>query len=176
MPPERVMIFIDGQNFYFGLRAQQPGKNVSFPRFAEALVAGRLLVHVRYYNVHLKQAEDRERYQKHERFLAAIANIANFHVFYGRMVDRPEGPREKGVDVRIAVDMLKHAFLNSYDTAILVSGDGDFDHAVQAVVDLGKHVENAYFRKGRSPALVNCCSRFVELTDQFLESCLIQNP
>ncbi len=176
MSPERVMIFIDGQNFYFGLRQALPDKDVRFDCFAQLLVAGRELAHVRYYNVHLTQQTDPDRYQRHERFLNAISSLPYFHVFHGRMVDRPWGTQEKGVDVQLAVDMVKQAFLDNYDTAILVSGDGDFDHAVQAVVDRGKHVENAYFKMGRSPALINCCSRFVELTEEFMKDCLVQRP
>jgi uncharacterized LabA/DUF88 family protein len=170
------MILIDGQNFYFGLRAAIPSKNVRFDRFAELLVAGRELVHTRYYNVHLRQEAEPARYQRHERFLDAISSLPYFHVFCGRMVDRPWGAQEKGVDVQLAVDMVKHAYLDNYDTAILVSGDGDFDHAVQAVVDRGKHVENAYFKVGRSRVLINCCSRFVELTEEFMRDCLVQRP
>ena len=51
---------------------------------------------------------------------------------------------EKGVDVALAVDMVTFAAKNQYDTAILVSGAGDFAPAVQAVKDFGRHVEIAY--------------------------------
>jgi uncharacterized LabA/DUF88 family protein len=36
------------------------------------------------------------------------------------------GTEEKGVDVRIATDMIMLAWVDSYDIAILVSSDSDF--------------------------------------------------
>ncbi len=166
------MVFIDGQNFYHGLRHALPGKNVDFEPFAGLLVGQRQLVHVRYYNVHLRQQGNVDRAKRHERFLEAVSSIPDFHVYYGRMVVRPYGTAEKGVDVQMAVHMLQQGYQDNYDTAVLVSGDGDFDHAVRAVVDLGKRVENAYFSSGRSRALVNCCSRFLMLDEPFLKPCL----
>ncbi|HSW57950.1 MAG TPA: NYN domain-containing protein, partial [Dehalococcoidales bacterium] len=40
-------------------------------------------------------------------------------------------------------------------TAILVSGDADFAYAVQAVKNMGKHVEVAYFENGISKDLLD---------------------
>ena len=45
----------------------------------------------------------------------------------------------------VATDLLRFAWENLYDVAVLVSGDGDFSYAVQAVKDMGKHVEVAAF-------------------------------
>ena len=61
---------------------------------------------------------------------------------------------------------------NLYDVAVLVSGDGDCKHTVQAVKDLGKHVENAYFREGHSRELMKTCDRFIELNSKYLKGCL----
>ena len=43
--------------------------------------------------------------------------------------------------------MLSMAVKNIYDTAILVSCDGDYAMAVDAVKDIGKHVEIACFKR-----------------------------
>lgn len=48
---------------------------------------------------------------------------------------------DKGTDVNIAVEMLKHAYLDTYDTAILSSRDGDFASVVKIIKNLGKTVE-----------------------------------
>lgn len=48
---------------------------------------------------------------------------------------------DKGTDVNIAVEMLKHAYLDTYDTAILSSRDGDFSSVVKIIKNLGKTVE-----------------------------------
>jgi uncharacterized LabA/DUF88 family protein len=77
---------------------------------------------------------------------------------------------EKGVDTKIATDMLSMAFKNIYDTAILVSGDGDFACTIEAVKELGKHVEVAFC--GTPYHLQKVCDRFILLTKDFLKPCL----
>jgi uncharacterized LabA/DUF88 family protein len=42
-------------------------------------------------------------------------------------------PEEKQTDVNIAINLLQGAYLNSYDTAIIVSGDSDLIPAINAV-------------------------------------------
>jgi len=51
--------------------------------------------------------------------------------------------------------------------------DGDFAAAVEAVKDLGKHVENAFPRKGLSRHLWSACDRFVELDEDLIDQCRI---
>ena len=55
----------------------------------------------------------------------------------------------------IAIDLLRFAWEDRYDVAVLVSGDGDFAYAVQTVKDMGKHVEVAAFPANLSWELVN---------------------
>ena len=52
---------------------------------------------------------------------------------------------QKGVDVYIACSMLKHAFENQYDTAVILSGDKDFLPVIEMVRDMGKRVEGSCF-------------------------------
>jgi len=44
--------------------------------------------------------------------------------------------REKGIDTRLALDLIRLAVDNVYDVAVVVSGDSDIDEAVQEVLDL----------------------------------------
>lgn len=62
-----------------------------------------------------------------------LVNIANEH-------KRLEVYVEKAVDVMIAVDMVLMAARNEYDAAYLLSADGDFTPAVEAVAGFGKKV------------------------------------
>lgn len=47
---------------------------------------------------------------------------------------------EKGVDVRIATDLIVGAVNNRYDHAYLLSADGDFSYVIQDAIALGKRV------------------------------------
>ncbi len=47
---------------------------------------------------------------------------------------------QKGVDVQLAVDLVSHAYINSYDVAIVCSGDVDLIESIRLVKNLGKKV------------------------------------
>jgi uncharacterized LabA/DUF88 family protein len=64
-------------------------------------------------------------------------------------------PVEKGIDIMLATDLLYFAWNDFYDTAVLVSGDSDFAYALQAIKNMGKHVEVAYFESGVSKDLLD---------------------
>jgi uncharacterized LabA/DUF88 family protein len=81
--------------------------------------------------------------------------------------------RSKGVDVSLTKDMLSHAFMDNYDVAVLVSGDGDFAPVVDEVKRLGKLVYVAFFvgkSAGLSPALKVAADEFIEMDGTFLDT------
>jgi uncharacterized LabA/DUF88 family protein len=57
--------------------------------------------------------------------------------------------REKGIDVRIALDMAMGAVRDTYDVAVLVSADTDLVPALEVVLEVGKRVEVASWRPDR---------------------------
>jgi uncharacterized LabA/DUF88 family protein len=174
-PVERVAVFIDGSNFYHGCRNVLPaGSNVDFTAFARKLVGTRQLVRVYFYTAVVRREDDEDMFRNQQRFLERLDHLEYFQVKLGRLVPRHGTVVEKGVVINIAVDMLKYAHSYTYDTAVLVTGDGDFATAVEAVKDLGKHVENAYFRSGRSQELQRVCDRFIELGEAYLRECMLR--
>jgi uncharacterized LabA/DUF88 family protein len=74
----------------------------------------------------------------------------------------------KGEDILLACDMVKGAYTNQYDVCILITGDGDFVPAVNAVQDAGKPVIVASFHNSLSHALELEASEVVYL-DEFLD-------
>lgn len=60
----------------------------------------------------------------------------------------PTSKKEKGVDVHLAADMIKDAFLKKFDRAIIFSGDADFEYCVEIVRNLGLPVY-AFFLPNR---------------------------
>lgn len=194
------MIFVDGSNFYHGLREEFEIKKdeahkvptVDFSKFANFLCGSRKLEKIYYYNAPLSQNnEDKESYKEQQRFFNSLRFVPNLIFTKGRLEKRSiriehKGVAklfgkesvsfyvEKGIDVNIAVDMLKLAFTNQYDTAILVSGDGDFASAVEAVKSLGKKVECAYVSKRKCYHLRQVANRFISLDKSNLIPCLIQ--
>jgi len=74
---------------------------------------------------------------------------------------------EKGVDVKLATDLLKLAGI--YEVAIIVSGDGDYVPAVQAAKDQGKHVVNVSFLKKSGGVLPGGARRLNQAADRAIE-------
>jgi uncharacterized LabA/DUF88 family protein len=169
MSDERVTIFIDGSNLYHCCKNEFGKASLDFEKFVQLLVGDRKLIRVYYYNAVVRREDGEQRYQKQQKFFAQLQKIPYFTIKLGRLEKRNGPPVEKGVDVNIAVDMLRYAYNDAYDTAILVSGDGDFATVVEAVKDRGKHVEVAAV--GKSYHLRNACDKFIPLTEKLLAKC-----
>lgn len=171
----RVCVFVDGSNFYNACKRNLTRTDINLSAFGNFLVTPqRQLVRTYYYTCRLPPDSDPAAVRSQQRFLTALDRLPYFEVRYGKLVKRDhecpncsnvyEKLQEKGVDMRIGVDMLALASRDMYDVAVLVTGDGDLREAVQAVKDLGKHVEVATFRVGRSDELVQVADVVTELT------------
>jgi uncharacterized LabA/DUF88 family protein len=78
-----------------------------------------------------------------------------FSIKAGRIVYDSGKIREKGVDVKIAVDMVVGAFENHYDTAIIVSSDTDLVPALKYVKYKKKQIEYIGFSHRPSFGLIS---------------------
>lgn len=169
---QRIAIFIDGSNLYHALKEDFGDAKINFERFAAKLVEARTLIRIYYYSAPLDRMRDQQGAKDQQKFFDQLQRVPYLTLKLGRLEPRPKGVWvEKGVDIVIATDMLRFAFSNVYDTAVLVSGDSDFVPAVQAVQDFGKHVEMACSSSGRSTLLRNTCDRAIELNENLLADC-----
>lgn len=171
MAEERIAVFVDGSNFYHSLKEEFGSARLDFSSLINRLVGTRRLIRAYYYNASLNPSEGAEKARKQQSFFNFLRQLPYFELRLGRLEPRGSTHVEKGVDVKLAVDMLRFAVANTYDTAILISGDADFGDAVQAVKDLGKHVELAFCTHGRSRRLQQLCDRFILIDRDFLEKC-----
>ena len=110
--------------------------------------------------------------QSNKKFFEKIKKLPDFELVLCRMQkDKINGEITYSVkedDIHIAVDMVKFAYNNAYDTAILISTDGDFVPAIDAVKEKGKKVENIGFPKKFSWHLKQKSDRFTQLTKEEL--------
>jgi len=167
---KRIIIFIDGSNLYHiikGLFPEEKPNNFNFEKFVNYLAGNRNLVQTYYYNVPLDIMQDLESYTKQQRFFDKIKKIPNFSFVLCRMQKRKINGKityeAKEDDIHLAVDMVKLAYNNTYDIAILVSSDGDFVPAVLAVKEIGKNVENVGFENKFSYHLQQKSNKFIKL-------------
>lgn len=140
----RVITYIDGFNLYFGLKSKGWKDfywlNLKF--LSENLLKpGQSLVFTKYFTARVQIPEDKRKRQI--TFLEALGTLNDFEIHYGKYQVNPYRcircgaeygiPSEKMTDVNIAVEMLTDAFLDKYDTAILISADSDLVGPVTAI-------------------------------------------
>jgi uncharacterized LabA/DUF88 family protein len=155
----RVAIFIDGSNLYHALRSNFRRYNLSFAKFTSKLCGERRLLRTYYYNVLQDPSQRPDAYREQQEFLDILRQTPYLEVRLGSTKIAQGIPVEKGVDVMLVTDLLYFAWHDFYDVAILVSGDADFAYALQAVKNVGKHVEVAYFESGVSKDLLDIADK-----------------
>jgi len=175
---DRFAIFIDGNNFYFGLRKiygeNKSLKNFDFNGFAKFLAGDGKVVGIYYYNAQLDREFNNKKFKSQKEFFSRLKTIPNFHLVLCKLLKRNIIGTNKHYyiikedDIHMAVDMVDGSADDNFDTAILVSGDGDFVPAVRSVKRRNKKIENVYFKGSSSRSLKNHCDKSLELTKEIL--------
>ena len=137
----RAVFFIDGSNIYSHLRDVFGDGKVHIPTLCGELTErGERFIQWRYYVAPLPQGntpEEHSRYSAQQRFLHYVRNHRKGELLLGRFQrDEQDCLREKGVDVRLAVDLVRMAAEEEYDVAVVLSGDGDLAPAIETAVQL----------------------------------------
>ncbi|MEN9235538.1 MAG: NYN domain-containing protein [Gloeomargarita sp. GMQP_bins_44] len=148
----RIAIFIDGSNLFYA--ALQLGIEIDYSKLLCYLTAGSRLLRAFFYTGVDPTNE------KQQGFLLWMRRNG-YRVVCKELVQLPDGSKKANLDVEIAVDML--SLVGSYDTAILVSGDGDLAYAVDAVSYRGVRVEVVSLRSMTSDNLINVADRYIDL-------------
>ncbi|PIN94916.1 hypothetical protein COU53_01685 [Candidatus Pacearchaeota archaeon CG10_big_fil_rev_8_21_14_0_10_30_48] len=177
---KRVAVFIDGNNFYFGLRKlygkDKSLKNFDFQGFVNFLAGEGNVVGIYYYNAQLDREFNSKKFKSQKDFFAKLREIPNFHLVLCKLLKRNITGTNKHYyiikedDINMAVDMVDGSADNNFDVAILVSGDGDFVPAVRSVKRRNKKVENIYFDGSSSRSLKNHCDKSLALTKEILKA------
>jgi uncharacterized LabA/DUF88 family protein len=182
----RIAILIDGNNFYKGCQLNFNRTDVDFRRLGLKLcraVDGELL-RIYYYNAHVSKAIDPLGFQRQQKFFdnlraTPFITLKLGHLVYHR-IRNEQGfssqyfPTEKGIDVQIAVDMIRMGLLKSCEGVILLSGDSDYIYAVRFAKDLGCNVFVASFPLGGSAELRNEGDGHVMIDQTFIQDCFIR--
>lgn len=164
---ERIIILIDGSNFYYS--TAKKGKKVNFTKLINELTDNRELIECCYYVAPLDIEANEEKYWAHQRFLDKLRQIPKFNVVLCTLKKiKADGGNYvyvvKGDDVKMSNTLLMGAVDNLYDTAIVVSGDEDFIDSINIVRKrYKKKVGNAYFSKASSSNLRKACDFIINL-------------
>ncbi len=167
---DRVAIFIDGSNLYHALQNNFRRHDLNFTEFANKLCGSRRLFRTYYYNVLQDSTQRPEGYRDQQDFLDVLRKTPYLETRLGTTKLAQGIPVEKGIDIMLATDLLYFAWNDFYDVAVVVSGDADFAYALQAVKNMGKHVEVAYFESGISKDLLDAADNRHLLDQKFFRS------
>ncbi len=146
---QRVIIYIDGYNLYFGLR-EKGWKNyywLNIQKLSENILTNEQeLIEVKYFTSRISFPPDKVKRQG--TFIEAIETLPKVKIYYGNYQSNKSVcikcgnismiPNEKMTDVNIAVELLSDAYENKFDTAILVSADSDLIAPIKTIHRLFK--------------------------------------
>lgn len=153
---ERVGVFIDVQNMYYGAR-QLKGK-LDFDALLQAAVLDRRLIQATAYVVESKEIDQ-------SGFIALLQQRA-LDVRRKTLRVRADGSMKGDWDMELALDILEGA--PDLDVVVLVSGDGDFTSLVKRVKKMGPKVEVIGFPRTTAKSLVGAADRFHPLDSKFM--------
>lgn len=163
---QRAMVFIDFENFNLAMRSyyknilkESATARIDFAKFPQELVK-KLPGEVQLVKTFLCAPKPDEFLMKDERrrgtynWINGLKNQKYFTVIEGEHIARPVSGYtyetmdinnaatyyvvEKGTDINLGAHVITKAFLNAYDTAIIVSGDSDYIPVLQILNTIGK--------------------------------------
>lgn len=161
---KRCIVLIDGSNFYFKLKDLHlhDQTKFDFSSFAKMLVGTDQIIQTCYY-VGAVRTDGTKRIQtmfnKQRKLLAHLKRLGIYYSL-GYLLKSDGNFKEKGVDVRMAVDILVATYENLVDHIILICSDTDLLPAAAKAMEKGKVVEYIGFAHQPSNAMKLQCSQF----------------
>ncbi len=144
---ERVSVYVDGFNLYYGMRARGWRRYywLDLHSMAGNLIReDQTLVAVRYFTAGiLFDPHDPDKQNRQNAYLTALGTLPSLSIHYGYFLPKVASCRncgaiwdtyeEKMTDVNIAVGLLGDAQDDAFDAAIVVSGDSDLAGPISAL-------------------------------------------
>lgn len=174
----RNLVIFDGSNFYHKCKQLVPEVHLThfnYHKLAELATGSQANLAVEYCVGEIRRESNNKK--------SALMYDAQMMLFYtliaqnvaikkGFMLKAKGVYHEKGVDVRIATDIVRGALKNEYDICYLVSSDSDLVPAIEDAMEAGKIIVYAAFENSMvSKALANNSSRVMFITKSMLEPC-----
>jgi uncharacterized LabA/DUF88 family protein len=149
----RVHAFVDGQNLFYGVKRcfGYEFPNFDIMRLAEELVSSsdfdRELLQVHFYTGMHRRANNEFWHDFWTKKLTAMrgqgVRVVTIPLMYIR-IDAPGGSVnkgvEKGIDLRIGLDLVRLARRNEFDVALVFSQDNDLSEAVKEIKELRREL------------------------------------
>ncbi len=159
-PNERVAVFVDGANMFYAQRLL--GWHLDFARVLKYFTRERELYNAFYYT---GVQTPRDNHQRD--FLSALRHLG-FTIREKPIKETPDPQshtviRSASLEIEIVIDIFNTA--DRYDLVVLMSGDGDFERAVELLRSKGKEIVGVGTRGMIASELENACDRYVRLEE-----------
>lgn len=174
---ERVIIYIDGFNLYFGLKSKgwQRYYWLNLQKLAQNLLTeNQHLITTKYFTSRISKPPEKSRRQA--TYIEVLETLDNFQIFYGHyLINTIEcnkcgniipKPNEKMTDVNIAVEMLTDAFQNKFDKALIVASQLILPNFSQKILPKYRKEKRPYSSYLVQPFWVQLC-QFIMAQDFF---------
>jgi uncharacterized LabA/DUF88 family protein len=169
MKTSKSTVLFDGSNFYYKL------KELSIPHTSMFDYAGlsqilskKSYITEQYYcigKIRAKQHDKKARVMMaKQQALATRLQKDGFTIQFGYLLKSDHLYHEKGVDVQLAVNMVKDARENRFDIAYLASSDSDLIPAIIEAQRIGKTICYVGFKHKISYSLLKTCKKSRLLT------------
>ena len=152
METKKVIVYVDGFNFYYGLRSERRWKKyywldvVSF--FEKFMKPDQELVAVKYFSA--RPANNPGKNSRQYSFFQANKENPKFNLILGNYIPKDiicykcgnviHTHEEKETDARIVTQIIADAYENHCDIAIVVSADSDMIPAIEIAKNIGQKV------------------------------------
>ncbi|TXI90331.1 MAG: NYN domain-containing protein [Chryseobacterium sp.] len=143
--PHKINVYIDGFNFYYGLKTSHWKKFywldiVGFYEFFAK--ENQIINQVNYFSA---KSRNKDQYKRQKCFFDANKDNEKFNLILGKYIEKDlfiKGQRyktyeEKMTDVNIAIHLLRNIFYKNCDTSIIVTADSD----IVPVLKLAKEID-----------------------------------
>lgn len=138
-------VFIDAG--YLSKLLKIKSMKIDFIKLSNVLTTGTQRIQTLYYDALPIQGtlKGNELYRKAQKFHSKLNTLDKFQVKLGRLQPTNGNFIQKGVDMRLGIDLVQMSMKGDIKKAILVTGDSDFEYAVEKAQEAGAKVALAYF-------------------------------
>jgi len=148
---------------------------IDFVRLSEKLTVGTHRIQTLYYDALPVQGTLRGNmlYSKAQRFHSKLNRLDKFEVRLGRLQPNTDGSfTQKGVDMRLGIDLVQMSMNGDIQKAILVTGDSDFEYAVVKAQDADVKVALACFPSSNiNSEFKQTVNEVISIDDNLLDRC-----
>ena len=185
--PKKSIVFIDAGNLFKGWKTyckkngyitvnetsgkQHPSKRISYTKLIKEIIKDTDFIRGYYFDAVPEPIGKKQRFFDMLRMneITVVTKPLKYKAIKCRHCEKIDAnvPHQKGVDIALATEAMNLAFENAYDLAIIVSGDNDFEDAIQHIKRKGKKVWVVSFIHCLGENIMRSADQVIRLDDLF---------